>query len=438
MHRSSCRSYMKWLLVALILMSGCGPPVKSRLVTVELVRTPGVDMQRVKTIGVLPFKSPDKALGRQLAAEMARGLNREPFLAKTIQASDVQQSDRSLLLQLGKKANVDGLLVGEITEHSLQATKDKVSMLAYPRYGAVDPAELSWIGMGGNPSINDTFHYRIGSLRIPNTVQVYTTRAAYALTLELSLIEVKSGTILWEEKIARHVERVSLPGSPVETDVEVKRIQTSIVDEVVIRLRPQKTAVQRMLRAPPLTMDPWVAKLVRQGIKAAELNDWTEAKSLFLKALEQASEECSITGNLGVVFERSGRLMEAVAAYERAYRCQPKDPTYRYYSDDLQTAFVPELDKEDLPSLVLGVREDGVMYLDGGRGRRLHPGDVYVVYRMQVWRDQESAKVTSTREIEFARGEIMEVRKQMFLGRLLLLDPELKVSRGDMVRFENR
>jgi hypothetical protein len=130
--------------------------------------------------------------------------------------------------------------------------------------------------------------------------------------------------------------------------------------------------------------------------------------------------------------------MEAVAAYERAYRCQPKDPTYRYYSDDLQTAFVPELNKEDLPSLVLGVREDGVMYLDGGKGRRLHPGDAYVVYRMEGWRDQESAKITRIKEIEFARGEIMEVRKRMFLGRLLLLDPNLKVSRGDMVRFEAR
>jgi tetratricopeptide (TPR) repeat protein len=185
-------------------------------------------------------------------------------------------------------------------------------------------------------------------------------------------------------------------------------------------------------------MDPWVAKLVRQGIKAAERDDWTEAESLFLKALEQASEECSITGNLGVVYERTGRLLEAVAAYERAYRCQPRDPTYRYYSDDLQTAFVPELDKEDLPTLVLGVREDGVMYLDGGKSRHHHPGDVFVLYRMQVWRDTETAKITRIKEVEFARGEIIEVREQMSLGRLVLFDPELEVHRGDLVRFEDR
>jgi len=429
---------MLWFLATCILASGCGPPVASRLVTVELVKTPELDVQKVKAIGVLPFKSPDKAMGRHLAVEMAKGLSRETLLARMIQTSELQQPEGDSLLGLGKEANVDGLLLGEITEHSVQASKDTTSMLAYPQFGAVDPAELSWVGIRGNPSIDDAFYYRLESIQAPNTVQLSITEVAYSLTVHLRLIEVESGTTLWEEKIARHSESRSLPESPVETAAEVRRIQTSIVDEVVARLRPQKTCVQRMLRAPRLTMDPWVAKLVRQGIKAAERDHWTEAESIFLKALEQDSEECSITGNLGVVYERTGRLLEAVAAYERAYRCQPRDPTYRYYSDDLQTAFVPELDKEDLPTLVLGVREDGVMYLDGGKSRHHHPGDVFVLYRMQVWRDRETAKITRIKQVEFARGEIIEVREQMSLGRLVLFDPGLEVRRGDLVRFEDR
>jgi tetratricopeptide (TPR) repeat protein len=438
MHLSRFRLLMLRLAVICPLISGCGPPVTSRLVTVELLKAPEVDMQRVKIIGVLPFKSPDRTLGLKLAEETARGLDREPFLAKMVQTSSVPETEGKSLLELGKEAKVVVLLLGEITEHSVQASKDTISMIAYPQFGAVDPAELTWVGIRGNPSVDDAFYYRLESMQKPNTVQISITKSAYSLTIHLRLVEVESGATLWEETIGRHLELISLPESPVETDAGVRRIQTSIVDEVVARLRPQKTSVQRILRAPRFTMDPRVAKLIRQGIKAAEREDWKETEGLFLQALAQASEECSITGNLGVVYERSGRLFEAVAAYERAYRCQPRDPTYRYYSDDLQTAFVPELDKEDLPTLVLGVREDGVIYLDGGKSRHRHPGDVFVLYHVQLWRDQDTAKITRIKEVEFASGKIVEVRQRMSLGRLLLLDPRVEVSRGDLIRFEGR
>jgi tetratricopeptide (TPR) repeat protein len=77
--------------------------------------------------------------------------------------------------------------------------------------------------------------------------------------------------------------------------------------------------------------------------------------------MKEAPDECSVNGHLGIAYEKNGRLLEAVAAYERAYRCQPRDPTYRYYSDDLQAAFVPDLGGQDLPILVLGVRADGIL-----------------------------------------------------------------------------
>jgi tetratricopeptide (TPR) repeat protein len=425
-------------MVTCILISGCGPQVSSRLVTVKLVKAPGGDIQRIKTIGVLPFDSPEKTLGRQLAAEIAKGLSREPYLARMLQPIKVFQPEAEFVRVLGEKARVDGLLLGKITEYSVQASTETRSMLEQPKFGAIDPAELSWIGINENPLLGDAFYYRLKSLKPQDLVQISVTRSAYSLAMQLRLIEVESGTTIWEEKLGRYSERSSLPGSPVETEAEVSRLQNSMVEEVVTRLRPRETNVQRMLRAPRFTMDPWVAKLMRQGIKAAELDDWKEAERLFHQALEQAPEECTITGNLGVVYERSGRLLEAVAAYERAYRCQPRDPTYRYYSDDLQTAFVPDLDKKDLPTLVLGVRQDGIIYLDGGKSRRYHPRDIFILYRMQVWRDQETAQIIRTREVEFARGEIVEVRAQMSLGRLLLFDPEQVVQKGDLVRFENK
>ena len=178
--------------------------------------------------------------------------------------------------------------------------------------------------------------------------------------------------------------------------------------------------------------------LVGQGIQSANRDDWGEAENLFHQALQQAPEECLIYGNLGVVYERSGRFMEAATAYERAHKCQPQDPTYRYYSNDLQTAFAPDLDKRDLPILILGVRGDGVIFVDGGKDFRQRPGDLFNLYRVQVSPDRNQAAARSIREIEFARGEIIDVRQQMSLGRLLLLKPEWRVQRGDMVHFDPR
>lgn len=256
--------------------------------------------------------------------------------------------------------------------------------------------------------------------------------------MHLRLIEAASGSTIWEKKISRHLERSSLPGRPVNTEAEVKRIQASIVEEATTHLRPQESTVQRMLRTPLVTIDPEVAKLIRKGIKAAARNDWEKAERLFLEVLQKDPGQCAIIGNLGVVYERSGRFMEALATYERAHRCQPRDPTYKYYRDDLQTAFAPHLSKEELPALVLGVRGDGIIYLDGGENRRHHPGNTFIIYRTQTLRNQKSSGIKAFVETEFAKGEIIEVREQMSLGRLLLYDPAREVRRGDLLRFEAR
>jgi hypothetical protein len=127
-----------------------------------------------------------------------------------------------------------------------------------------------------------------------------------------------------------------------------------------------------------------------------------------------------------------------VAAYERAYRCQPRDPTYRYYSDDLQAAFVPDLGGQDLPILVLGVRADGIIYLNGSDNQSHHSGKEFTVYRTEVVREQSSDRIRVFRKRELARGRIVEVRQHVYLGQLVLYNPEREVRSGDLVRFESR
>lgn len=441
MHSNGRKMWIQWFLMIAILISGCGPPITTRLVTIDLEKESEADVQSVRTIGVLPFKSPGPDVGPRMAAKIAKRLDsgllgQGPFVARVIRAPEDFKPEATSLRKLGEKAQVDVLLLGEVSRYSVQATRDTSRMLALPKFGSGDASEYDWVGFWGNPSITDTFYYRIQSLQATKPVDVSITKVRSSLTVQLRLVEIQSGSALWEREIARSYERISLPGPSVETEAEVEPLMASIVEEVAARLMPQESTVQRILRVPQFSMTPVAAKWVRRGIQAATLEDWQEAERLFLSAMKEAPDECSVNGHLGIAYEKNGRLLEAVAAYERAYRCQPRDPTYRYYSDDLQAAFVPDLGGQDLPILVLGVRADGILYLNGSDKQSHHSGNEFTVYRTEVVREESGDRIRVFRKRELARGRIVEVRQHVYLGQLVLYNPEREVMSGDLVRFD--
>lgn len=433
--------WVQWLLMVAILISGCGPPITTRLVTIDLKKGSEADIQGLRTIGVIPFGSPDPDVGNKVAVEIANSLDsgflgQGTFVARVIRLPNDFKLEAASLKKLGEKHQVDGLLLVEVSRYSVQASRDSLKMLALPDFGSGDASEYAWVGFQENPSIRDAYYYRIQSLQAAKLVDVPITMVRSSLDVQLHLIAIQSGNTLWERDIARNYERISLPGPSGETEAEVEILMASIAGEVGARLIPQESTVQRILRAPQLSMNPLAAKWVRRGIQAATLEDWQEAERLFLRAMKEAPDECSVNGHLGVAYEKNGRLLEAVAAYERAYRCQPRDPTYRYYSDDLQAAFVPDLDELDLPILVLGVRADGIIYLNGSENQSHHPGNEFTVYRTEIVRQESSDKIQVFRKRELARGRIVEVRQNMYLGQLLLYNPEREVRSGDLVRFD--
>ena len=435
------KMWIQWLLMIVILISGCGPPITTRLVTIDLEKESEADIQSLRTIGVLPFSSPDPDVGTRMAVALANRLDsgllgQGPFVARVIRASKDFKLEATSLEKFGENNQVDGLLLVEVRQYSVQASRDTSRMLALPEFGSGDASEYGWVGLRENPSIADTFYYRIQPLQAAKLVDVSITTVRSSLTVQLRLVEIQSGSTLWEREIARNYERISLPGPPVETESEVELLMASIAEEVGARLMPQESTVQRILRTPQFAMDPVAAKWVRRGIQAATLEDWQEAEKLFLRAMKEAPDECSVNGRLGVAYEKNGRLLEAVAAYERAYRCQPRDPTYRYYSDDLQAAFVPDLGERDLPVLVLGVRADGIIYLNGSDNQSHHPGNEFTIYRTEVVREQSSDRIRVFRKRELARGRIVEVQQNIYLGQLLLHNPEREVRSGDLVRFD--
>jgi hypothetical protein len=406
-----------------------------RLVTIRVVKAPEVDVRKFRSIGVVPFQSPERSVGARLADDLARRLNREPPAASLLPADRDLSLDPVYLRRLAKIAEVEALLVGEVTEYSVQVSRQTAPFLAFPEFGGDDPETLAWFTLQENPILGNVSYPTLQPQVAPRTVEALITRGSYRLSLKVRLVEGATGGILLEREISRYLQRRTLSDFPVDAQAEVMDLQRSMVEELVRHLTPSEVTVQRMLRALPLYRHPKAVTLVREGIDAAGRNEWGTAEQLFREAAELVPDAPAVHGNLGVVYERSGRLLDAYAAYRRAYACQPADPTYRYYNGDLQTVFAPDPSKEHLPVLVLGVRADGVLCLDGGAGRRHRLDAGFVVCRIEVQRDARSGKITEVSEVEIARGKIVEVLARVSLGHVLLRDPELEVRSGDVIRF---
>jgi len=432
---------MKWFAVAAIFLGGCGPPITTRLVTIELAKPLEAEVQGIKTIGVIPFSSPASDIGRRMAADLARALDSGllglgPFAARLIKTTEDFEPTAESFIKLGQTVQVDGFILGEISQFSLQTSKATQPMLSRPEFGPGDPAQYEWLGISEDVPIAETYYYRISPHKDAETVEDSTTKLVSSLGVRIRLVESQNGSTLWEREITRKSEKVRFSSAQGETAAEIDSLVLSIVNEVVDRLKPEEHSVQRLVKAPHFGMNPVAAKWVRRGIQAAAKEDWPQAEKLFLQALKEAPDECTVNGNLGVAYEMNGRLLEAVAAYERAYRCRPRDPTYRYYSDDLQGGFAPSLKKEDLPTIVLGVGGDRTIYMTGcGKGGH-SAGQKFTIYRREVRRSQDSARIEWFKETDLARGRIIKLDEHLLLGQLLLYNPELEVRRGDLVRFD--
>ena len=443
MTRIGRKGLMKWFMAAAIIFGGCGPPVTTRLVTIDLKKPPEAEVQGIKTIGVLPFSSSVSYLGQKMAADLAKALDSGvlglgPFAARVIRPPENSELAASSIIKLGQEVKVDALILGEINQFSVQASRVIQPMLSTPEFGPGDPGQYEWQGISEDAPIKSSFYYRISSRQDPDTVEVSITKLVSSLGVRIRLVESRNGSTLWEQEMAKNSERIKFSGPQAETKSEVDRLVLSIVSEVVARLKPKEHRVQRLIKVPHFGMAPVAAEWVRRGIQAAAEEDWPKAEKSFLQALQEAPDECTVNGNLGVAYEKNGRLLEAVAAYERAYRCRPRDPTYRYYSDDLRGGFAPNLKREDLPTIVLGVGGDRTIYITGcGREGRIE-GQRFTVYRTEVGRSQNGARIEWFKETDLARGRIIEVKDQLSLGQLFLYNPELAVQRGDLVRFEGK
>lgn len=55
-------------------------------------------------------------------------------------------------------------------------------------------------------------------------------------------------------------------------------------------------------------------------------SDWPEAESWLLKSLESASDKSLLYYNLGLVYKRMDRTLDALEAFERAAEIRPEEP----------------------------------------------------------------------------------------------------------------
>ncbi|MGD9208925.1 MAG: hypothetical protein PVH39_10600, partial [Syntrophobacterales bacterium] len=231
------KMWKQWLLIIAILMSGCGPPITTRLVTIDLEKESEADIQSLRTIGVLPLSSPDPDVGTRMAAEIVNRLDsgllgQGAFVARVIKRPKDFKPEATFLKKLGEKNQVDALLLGEVSGYSVQASRETSRMLALSKFGSGEASEYDWVGFKENPSIIDSFYYRIQSSQAAKLVDVTITTVRFSLTVQLRLVEIQSGSTIWEREIARNYERISLPGPSVETEAEVELLMVSIAEEV--------------------------------------------------------------------------------------------------------------------------------------------------------------------------------------------------------------
>jgi hypothetical protein len=129
-----------------ILISGCGPPITTRLVSIDLEKESEADIQSLRTIGVLPLSSPDPDVGTRMAGEIANSLDsgllgQGPFVARVIRPPKDFKLEATSLKKIGEKNQLDGLLLGEVSGYSVQASRDTSRMLALPKFDSGDASD---------------------------------------------------------------------------------------------------------------------------------------------------------------------------------------------------------------------------------------------------------------------------------------------------------
>ncbi|MEJ2430794.1 MAG: hypothetical protein P8075_18025 [Deltaproteobacteria bacterium] len=274
------KRWRKWVIVTAIIFGGCGPPVTTRLVTIDLKRPPEAEVRGIKTIGVLPFSSPVSHIGRKLAADVAKALDGGvlglgPYAARVIKPPEDFEPGAGSIKKLGKKVELDALILGEISRFSVQTSRVNQPMLSKPEFGPGEPSQYAWQEILEDASIKDAYYYRITSRQTPDTVEVSITKLVCSIEVRMRLVETQDGSTLWQREMARRLERISFTGPQVETEAEIDRLVLSIVNEVVARLKPEEHRVQRLLKVPYFGMTPVAAKLYKWKPGSCLREEWT-------------------------------------------------------------------------------------------------------------------------------------------------------------------
>jgi len=436
--RSSGKVKIASLGLALQLLWGCGGPVANHLISISLTRPADIEPYHLETVGILEIDSPrQNIVGSELAREINKGLTGGPLRPLLVKVPGYLARDAASVKMIAQQAGVESLFLGEITEYVVQVEKKtrKVISTREPQQDA--DRQLTWIGIQENPLIADAFYYLLAYPQSEKVVEMPCEEAVVRLTLQARIVVARTGETIWSRRVARRLRRRTFLLDHMDVNQEVQKLLRSMAREIVNQLRPQRATVQRLLRAPLLGSSPKLTQLFRQGIQACARGEWHTGEEFFLEAVQQMPNEAIAYGNLGVVYEKTGRFKEAVAAYDRAHAARPQDPTYSYYSRSLRTAFAPQIDKDDLPSVVLDVCADGRIYIDGGSDSRREIGQAVAIYRSRAARDPQSGRFTELDEMEIARGEIVEVQPHMSIVRTFFVDVDHKVQRGDLTRFHS-
>ncbi|MFA5864119.1 MAG: tetratricopeptide repeat protein [Phycisphaerae bacterium] len=336
-----------WVLVVVFLTAsvyplladdeGKGKKRRKDIIDLVYVEKPVVGLPHgLKAIAFIPFSqvvedkegifsAREKKMGDELTSAIAQRMqecsrqfdiplnivDRESVAAimKEKDLADAGLAQESKALQLGKLAHAEAICFGRMTidVHKVEGTSSTFRPVPGRHGIRLDQEEVRSI----RRTITVSATVKLVATATGKSILTFNKRAS-------DTVERKPGLIMGED-----AQEIQLRPE----DEVIERLFNQLVDEFVGQLLPHEIRLEVKVVEPK-------NKLSKMALKFMKTGDYEKAIELFQEGLASKPDDHAALYDLGLAYEITGNLKNALKSYEQAYRFKDKD----YYLDAAQRA----------------------------------------------------------------------------------------------------
>lgn len=433
---------------ALFLLVGCSTVV----VTIPGVERAEVLVQGVERLAVLDFVDAGghPGSGRAASSTLIGRLHREGHY-ELVERRAIEQVIREQALglsdlvedetaaEVGRLLGADAIIIGEVSGYGVETTEYKQEETVQVKTDEWHyEMRKKWPWSKEKEKV-EVYEYEERKVEVTYREKAGTVRVDYRM-VDVStgrVIVARTKTASYSRKAAESPEQLgeierwmSVLGIGLAADLpDDGRILSDLLDDVtgqfVAAVSPHRVERRKVL-------DKRGGKCTQRGVQLAKAGIWDEAIVEWRKAVLNDSHDAAAHNNLGVAYERAGRIEDARRAYRKAVRLDPDNLSYRRNMAYLAAERAPSASRESTAYLVLEVDEAGIVYVDYGEEDGAQPGDRLQVYREKTVRHPTTGQVMGTDTIEIAEVEVTEMFPKMSATRVVrwLEEEEIRAAYG--------